>query len=199
MNPKFYNAVKSNDITTFLSLVKENGEILHQITADSLSTPLHLASRYGCTEIVSEIVRLCPDIVSAENKNLETPIHEACRQENVGVLKLLLDANSTAICKLNQNGKSACFLACRHGNLDMLNLLLNLSEMGGPEATGFDQSCIHIAASRGHTGRHKMVFSIKFAFFFLTFTYFCWKVPCRLIQLLQCGLYACWTTLLILN
>ncbi|TKY48203.1 Ankyrin repeat-containing protein [Spatholobus suberectus] len=152
MDPKFYDAVMINDITTFSSLVKENEEILQQRTADSLSTPLHLASRYGCTEIVSEIVRLCPDMVSAENKNLETPIHEACRQENVRVLKLLLDANSSAVCKLNQNGKSACFLACSHGHLDMVNLLLNNpSEMVWPEAAGLDQTCIHIAASRGHT------------------------------------------------
>ncbi|KAK7335920.1 hypothetical protein VNO80_28054 [Phaseolus coccineus] len=151
MDPKFYDAVKTNDITTFSSLVKENEEILQQRTADSLSTPLHLASRYGCTEIVSDIVRLCPDMVSAEDKNLETPVHEACRQENVGILKLLLDANSAAACKPNLNGKNVCFLACSHGHLDMVILLLNLSEMVGPEAAGFDQSCIHIATSRGHT------------------------------------------------
>jgi len=159
MDPKFYDAVKTNDITTFSSLVKENAEILQQRTADSLSTPLHLASRYGCTEIVSDIVRLCPHMVSAEDKNLDTPVHEACRQENVGVLKLLLDANSAAVCKPNLNGKSACFLACSHGHLDMVILLLNLSEMVGLEAAGFDQSCIHIATSRGHTGRYKNTFS----------------------------------------
>ncbi|RDX63986.1 Ankyrin repeat-containing protein, partial [Mucuna pruriens] len=151
MDPKFYEAVRSNDITTFSSLVKENEEILQQKTADSLSTPLHLASRYGCTEIVSEIVSLCPDMVSAENKKMGTPIHEACQQDNVGVLKLLLDANPRALCKLNPNGKTACFVACSHGHLDMVNLLLNLSDMVGPEAAGFDQTCIHIAASRGHT------------------------------------------------
>ncbi|CAJ1955292.1 unnamed protein product [Sphenostylis stenocarpa] len=142
MDPKFYYTVRTNDIATFSSLVNENKEILHQRTADSLSTPLHLASRYGCTEIVSDIVRLCPVMVSAENKILETPIHE--------VLKLLLHTNSAAVCKINLNGKNACFLACSHGHVDMVNLLLNLSEMVGPEAAGFDQSCIHIAASRGH-------------------------------------------------
>jgi len=165
MDPKFYVAVRNNDMATFSSLVKENEEILQQRTADSLSTPLHLASRYGCTEILSNIVRLCPDMVSAEDKNLETPVHEACRQDNVEVLKLLLDANFAAVCKPNLEGKNACFVACSHGHLDMVNLLLNLSEMVGPEAAGFDQSCIHIAASRGHIGRHKntFFFSTEFA------------------------------------
>ncbi|KAL2332342.1 hypothetical protein Fmac_019923 [Flemingia macrophylla] len=151
MDAKFYDAVRTNDITTFSSLVNENEKILHQKTGDSLNTPLHLASRYGCTEIVSEIVRLRPDMVSAENKNMETPIHEACRHENAGILKLLLDANSTAVRKLNQNGKSAWFIACSHGHLDVVNVLLNLPEMMGPEEAGFDQTCIHVAASRGHT------------------------------------------------
>ena len=71
---------------------------------------------------VSEIVRLCPDMVSAENNNTETPIHEACRQENVKVLILILEANPTAACKLNSSCKSAFFVACFHGHLDLVDL-----------------------------------------------------------------------------
>ncbi|XP_061359129.1 ankyrin repeat-containing protein At5g02620-like [Gastrolobium bilobum] len=151
MDPKFLDAIRKNDITTFSSLVKENEGILNQRTADSFNTPLHLASMYGCTEMVSEIVGLCPDMISAENKNMETPIHEACRQENVKVLMLMLGVNPTAACKLNPTCKSAFFLACSLGHLDLVNLLLNLSEMVEPEAAGFDQTCIQIAVSRGHT------------------------------------------------
>lgn len=155
MDPKLFDAIRRNDITTFSSLVKEDEEILNQITQDSFSTPLHLATKYGCTEMVSEIVRLFPDMVFAENKQLKTPIHEACQQENVKVLMLLLEANPTAACKLNSSCKSAFMVACSHGHLDMVNLLLNLSEMVGLEVAGFDEACIHIAISRGHTGRHE--------------------------------------------
>ncbi|WJX69880.1 hypothetical protein P8452_54052 [Trifolium repens] len=151
MDQEFFDAIKKNDMNTFLSLVKEREGILYQRTDDTLSTPLHLASKYGCIEMVSEIVRLCPDMVSAENKNIETPIHEACRQENVEVLILLLEVNPMAACKLNPTCKSAFFVACCHGHLDLVNLLLNLSDNVGREVAGFDQACFLIAASRGHT------------------------------------------------
>ncbi|KEH39550.1 ankyrin repeat plant-like protein [Medicago truncatula] len=151
MDQEFFDAIKKNDMITFSSIVKEREGILNQKTDDTFSAPLHLASKYGCIEMVSEIVKLCPDMVSAENKNMETPIHEACRQENVKVLMLLLEVNPTAACKLNPTCKSAFLVACSHGHLDLVNLLLNLSEIVGQEVAGFDQACFHVAAVRGHT------------------------------------------------
>ncbi|KAL1307149.1 hypothetical protein AAHE18_17G011200 [Arachis hypogaea] len=129
MDPNLFDAIRKNDIATFSSLLKENEGILNQKTADSYSTPLHIASKYGCTEMVSEIISMCPDMVCVENKKHETPIHEACRQENAKVLMLLLDANPNAAYKLYASCKSPLFLACSHGHLDMVNLLLNLPEI----------------------------------------------------------------------
>jgi ankyrin repeat protein len=76
-----------------MSLVNKNEEILQQRTANTLHTPLHLASRFGHIELVKEIVKLCPDMIAAENNKLETPFHEASRQGNVEVFELLLDTN----------------------------------------------------------------------------------------------------------
>ncbi|GLT70857.1 hypothetical protein SLA2020_429110 [Shorea laevis] len=56
-----------------------------------MDTALHLASKFGHVEMVSEIVKLCPDMVATQNKMLETPIHEACRRGTAEVLKVLLD------------------------------------------------------------------------------------------------------------
>ncbi|KAL4292322.1 hypothetical protein AHAS_Ahas18G0016500 [Arachis hypogaea] len=151
MDPNLFDAIRKNDIATFSSLLKENEGILNQKTADSYSTPLHIASKYGCTEMVSEIISMCPDMVCVENKKHETPIHEACRQENAKVLMLLLDANPNAAYKLYASCKSPLFLACSHGHLDMVNLLLNLPEFAERSTAEFDQTCILIAASRGHT------------------------------------------------
>ncbi|MED6204831.1 hypothetical protein PIB30_012329 [Stylosanthes scabra] len=151
MDPNLFEAIRKNDIAAFSSLLKENEGILNQKTADSYSTPLHIASKYGCNEMVSEIISLCPDMVSVENKKHETPIHEACRQENDKVLMLLLDANPNAAYKLYPTCKSPLFIACSHGHLDMVNLLLNLPEMAEKSIEAFDQTCILIAASRGHT------------------------------------------------
>jgi ankyrin repeat protein len=179
MDQEFFDAIKKNDMNTFSSLVKEREGILYQRTDDTLSTPLHLASKYGCIEMVSEIIRLCPDMVSAENKNIETPIHEACRQENVEILILLLEVNPMAACKLNPTCKSAFFVACCHGHLDLVNLLLNLSDNVGREVAGFDQACFLIAASRGHTGVHREFSSLcllVFDLYFIVVNYYFSKI-----------------------
>ncbi|XP_054782849.1 ankyrin repeat-containing protein At5g02620-like [Prosopis cineraria] len=152
MDQKLLDAIKKNDPPTFLRLIQENEAILHQRTDESLSTALHVACRHGNVEAVSEIVRLCPEMVDAENKNQDTPFHEACRKGNVQVLRLLLGVNAKGVMKLNSSGKSAFYEACSYGHLDMVNLLLNLpDDTVDPKEPSFDATCVHIAASRGHT------------------------------------------------
>ncbi|KAI4329220.1 hypothetical protein L6164_021507 [Bauhinia variegata] len=152
MDPQFFEAIITNDTSTVLSLVQEDEGILQQRTEDCFSSALHLACKYGHIEMVSEIIRLYPDMVAAENKKLETPFHEACRQDNTHVLKLLLEVNPSAALKPDSSGKTALSVACSHGHLDMVNFLLKkLPVMGASGEPGFDQTCIHVAASRGHT------------------------------------------------
>ena len=115
MDQRLLEAVHKNDRQAFMSLVNKNEEILQQRTANTLNTPLHLASRFGYIELVTEIIKLCPDMVGADNSKLETPLHEACRQGNVEVLELLLDINSWADCKLNSDNQSGFFMAAIMG------------------------------------------------------------------------------------
>ncbi|KAI4355601.1 hypothetical protein L6164_004358 [Bauhinia variegata] len=152
MDQQLFEAIMKNDTRTFLSLVQEEEGLLLQRTENSFSSALHIACKYGHIEMVSDIIRLCPDMVFAQNKTLETPFHEACRQDNAKVLMLLLEVNPSAAYKPNSCGESAFFVACSHGSLDMVNLLLNyLPVMAASGEVGFDQTCIHVAASRGHT------------------------------------------------
>ncbi|PON88579.1 Transmembrane protein [Trema orientale] len=147
MDPKLLEAISSNDLSTFLGLIRENEGILEQKTA-CLNTVLHFASMFGHIEIVSEIIRLCPEMIAAENKDSETPVHEACRQGNPNVLKLLLEANPKAAFKLNSDKQSAFFVACSLGHLDAVNLLLKQPGILGSEEVGLDQTCVLVAASR---------------------------------------------------
>ncbi|TQD95457.1 hypothetical protein C1H46_018942 [Malus baccata] len=152
MDPRLLESITSNNVPAFIALVRENEGLVEQRTAnDSLNTVLHIATKFGCIDIVSEIVRLSPEMVAAENKHLETSVHEACRLGNASVLKLLLEANPRAACKLNSDKRSAAFVACRLGHFDVVNLLLNQSGLEGLEDIGIDETCIHIAASSGHT------------------------------------------------
>ena len=152
MDPTLLEAVRRNDISTFNSLIQKNGKILEQREADSENTVLHLASKFGHLDMVSNIVKLCPRMVAAENKDLETPVHEASRLGNAKVLKLLLESNPGVASKPNSANESALFGACRYGQLDVVNLLLDQPGIPVVGKEGFDQTCIHVAASGGHTG-----------------------------------------------
>ncbi|KAK4590755.1 hypothetical protein RGQ29_021075 [Quercus rubra] len=151
MDSRLLEAIRIKDTPTLISLFQANEGILEQRTTDSSDTALHLASMLGHVDMVSEIVKLCPDLVAAENKKLETPIHEASRQGKAEVLNLLLEANPMAASKVNSENKSAFFLACSNGHYDVVKLLLNNTGMRGLEENAFDQICIHVAAYEGHT------------------------------------------------
>ncbi|XP_060670489.1 ankyrin repeat-containing protein At5g02620-like [Ziziphus jujuba] len=150
MDSQLMEAIRSNDVSTFINLVRENEGILEQKSV-CLNTALHYASMFGHIDIVSEIIKLSPDMIAAENKDMETPFYEACRQGNVNVIKLLLEANPSAAFMLNSERKSAFFVACSHGHLDVVNLLLTQPGLLDLEEAGLDLTCIHVAASRGHS------------------------------------------------
>ncbi|KAF3953500.1 hypothetical protein CMV_021066 [Castanea mollissima] len=133
MDQRLLEAIRKNDRQAFMSLVNENEEIIQQRTANTFHAPLHLASRFGHIELVTEIIKLCPDMVAADNSKLETPLHEAS-------------------CKLNSDNQSGYFMACNHGDLDVVKLLLSKPWLQGLEEDDLVQNCLHVAVSRGHTG-----------------------------------------------
>ncbi|KAK9266106.1 hypothetical protein L1049_003452 [Liquidambar formosana] len=71
MDPRLLEAIVRNDIPTFISLVRKNEGVLEHRTANSLNTVLHLASKFGHSELAMEIHGLRPDLVVAKNKKLE--------------------------------------------------------------------------------------------------------------------------------
>lgn len=153
MDQNLLQVIEMNAMPVFMSLVKENEAIVRQRTDDVLDTALHLTSRLGHVDMVKEIVELCPEMVVAENKTLETPFHEACSHGQVKVVKMLLQANSDVAFKRNSENLTGFFLACSNGHLDVVTLLL--AEIGSSscfEEDAVDQTCIHAAASNGHTG-----------------------------------------------
>lgn len=168
MEPSLLEAIRRNDTPTFNSLVQKNEEIVEQREANSMNTVLHLASKYGHVGMVSSIISLRPDMVSAENNDKETPFHEASRVGNVKILKLLLEANPEAARKLNSANRTALFMACSYGHVNSVSLLLSqpgLVRLG--EDGAFDRNCVHVAARGGHTGNGN---NIKISFVRYIFT-----------------------------
>ncbi|XP_038899257.1 ankyrin repeat-containing protein At5g02620-like [Benincasa hispida] len=152
MDQNLMQAIEMNVMPLFLSLMKENKSIVWQRTEEVSDTVLHLASRLGHVDIVQEVVESCPEMVLAENKNLETPFHEACRYGHVKVVKVLLEANHEVASRRNVENLSGFFVACSNGHLDVVTLLMvEIGISSCLEEDAFDQTCIHAAASNGHT------------------------------------------------
>lgn len=138
MDSRLIEALVRSDMESFTRLYQQDEEILEQRTSSSLSTALHIASKYGRLDLVKEIVRLRPQKVAAENKIFETPLHEACRQGNVEVVILLMEANPWVSCKLNAEKQSALFIACSNGHLEVVKFLLNQPWLLGIEEENVD-------------------------------------------------------------
>ncbi|CAL1378226.1 unnamed protein product [Linum trigynum] len=152
MHPSLFEAIVRNDREMLSSLVQENGNILDHTTKSGLETALHLASKYGKEDLVMEIVKLKPEMVLAENKNMETPLHEACRQGNPRVVLMLLEAHPWVACKLNCNHQSALFLSSSNGHLNVVKILLSQPWLLDLEDDDdVSMSSLHVAASKGHT------------------------------------------------
>lgn len=156
MDDQLFKACTMGDKVTFLRLIEENQSVLQQRTHGSLSTPLHLASRSGHSELVTEIIKLQKDLVLVENHMKNTPLHEACRREHVGIVSQLLEATPCVAYKLNCGNESALFVACYHRQLAAAEVLVENMYLDALDEVGPSTS-LHEAASQGYTGIVKKI------------------------------------------
>ncbi|KAF9612770.1 hypothetical protein IFM89_003780 [Coptis chinensis] len=160
MDRRLHAAVLVGNVPTFLELVRENVEILEQTTLRSMNTVMHLASKFGHLELVTELIKLRPEMVSAENEKMETPLHDACRRGHVEIVKLLVDADSWALSKLNSENESVLFVACEAGKFDVVKQLLDYTWLLTLEEDGLTTS-LHVASSGGHLDIAKDLLEVR--------------------------------------
>ncbi|KAJ0007530.1 hypothetical protein Pint_29647 [Pistacia integerrima] len=149
MDQRLLAAIVRNDLPSFIRLFQEDEAILEQ-TTKSLSTALHIAARYGHIKLVTEIIRLRPEMTAAENKNLETPLHDACRQGNADVVRLLMETDPWVSCRCNSEKQSLLFIACSNGHLEVVKFLLCQPWLLEIEENNDDLTSLHVAVSKGH-------------------------------------------------
>ena len=160
MDRRLFEAVPKGDVSTFLSLIQEDEDIIKQVVSGSGNTVLHLAARFGHLELAAEIVKVRPELAAAENEKLETPLHEACGEGRVEIAALLLEVDPWIAPKVNLNEESALFVGCKKGNLDVVKHLLEkypwllMLELDAPTTS------LHAAASGGHTGEYRYSSSV---------------------------------------
>ncbi|KAJ9168305.1 hypothetical protein P3X46_019848 [Hevea brasiliensis] len=161
MDRRLQETILRGDIPTFLSLIRENENIIDKtITAWSSNTILHLAARFGPLELAKEILKLKPEMVSEVNEKSETPLFEACREGRTDMVMLLVESDPWVVYKVNQDNETALFAACERGKLDVVNCLLNFQHLLMLEVDGLTTS-LHVAALGGHTEIVKEILKIR--------------------------------------
>ncbi|KAD4889166.1 hypothetical protein E3N88_21239 [Mikania micrantha] len=139
-------AIVENDTVAFIYMVEDDEHLLERRIGND--TVLHLASRLGNAEMVSLILELKPELVTAENSISETPIHDACRMGHEIVVMLLMEKNPWVANKLNRGNKNALFLACIYGHFKIVEYFLNEFRW---LTLITDAACLHVAVSKGQT------------------------------------------------
>lgn len=152
MDRRLNEAVFRGDVEAIQKLIEEDANIIKQTIEGSLHTILHLASRFGHVELVKEIVKLFPEMVSAENRDLETPLHEACREGRLEIVRILLEDDPWVAYKTNMWDKSVLYVACERGRIEVVRHLLNDVQMLLMLEVDMSTTSLHAAASSGHTG-----------------------------------------------
>ncbi|XP_009757797.1 ankyrin repeat-containing protein At5g02620-like [Nicotiana sylvestris] len=161
MDRRLYEAVFRGDIPAIHKLIEEDENIIKQTIPGSLHTILHLAARLGHVELATAIVKLFPEMASAENRDLETPLHEACREGRIEIVRILLENDPWVGYKTNLWDKSVLYIACERGRIEVVKHLLNNVQRLLMLEVDMLTSSLHVAASSGHTEIVKEVVKVR--------------------------------------
>eukprot|EP01018_Ginkgo_biloba_P040833 Gb_06243 [translate_table: standard] len=152
MDSRLFEAAQLGDNQAMLHLVHESPDVLDQVTKSNENTALHVASRAGQSEFVSEILRIRPQLLNVVNRRLDTALHEAAREGHTAVVKILLEHDSHLAYKVNQQCETALFTASEEGHLSVVKQLLQIAYLISMESEKPDErTSLHAAAIRGHS------------------------------------------------
>ncbi|RXH98428.1 hypothetical protein DVH24_010753 [Malus domestica] len=139
-------------------------------------TPLHVAARVGCGEVVTfliehikaepmEVVDLDPEkeptdgeaykkLLRMPNLEMDTALHVAVRYNHAGVAKILLSADPELCCSFYSTKESPLFLAVRAGSTSIADYILKKTP---------DHESLSFQGTNGVTALHAAATRIPFA------------------------------------
>ncbi|XP_010519891.1 PREDICTED: ankyrin repeat-containing protein NPR4-like [Tarenaya hassleriana] len=169
MDRQLQETIIKGDTEAFLSLLHQHPpEIIAAAAAPpSGNTVLHVAARLGHVALAAEILRVFPEMATAENHLLETPFHTAAREGHAELVRLLAEADPDTVVKVNGYGESAVFMAADRGRVEVVRWLLGLwpwlltLEVDALTSTTSTTTSLHVAASNGHIEVVKEIIEIR--------------------------------------
>lgn len=91
MDPRFFGAVRSGDLTSLHALLTEDPLILDRISLNSVENPLHVSSFSGQTQITREMVCRKPAFARELNQDGFSLMHIASANGHVELLRVGYD------------------------------------------------------------------------------------------------------------
>ena len=136
-----------SEATSLLTLLAE-GDTVNQTNRDG-STPLILASEFGCTQTVSV---LCAAGAAVDQANLggDTPLILACEEGHTQTASVLVAAGA-AVDKADNIGRTPLFLAIDNGHLAIAQLLISRGASRTISVLGQERTAMGRATRGGHT------------------------------------------------
>lgn len=143
MDRELYLAASTGDLNYIKRLITdEAGYCQAQFTPQSNSL-LHVAITFQRTELVRNLIQLCPCLLPHRNSHGDTPLHVAAKIGCWEIVRLLIDdgvplhqacemgnyddpspGDLSLLRKVNGSGDSALHLAVRNGHIGVVELLV---------------------------------------------------------------------------
>ena len=152
--------------TNFVKEILDVCPLLLQQANAKEETPLHIAARYGHSDIVEVLIKYCAqarhdkdleegiepvkEMLKMTNKEKDTALHEAVRYNHLEVVELLISKDPNFSYSANNAGETPLYIAAERGFEDVLFQILDECKSpmhGGP----LGRTALHAAVLRGGT------------------------------------------------
>ncbi|GMY20683.1 ankyrin repeat-containing protein At2g01680 [Fagus crenata] len=142
-NTVLYIAAEFNQLE-FVRAVTHRCPLLFQSGNSNGDTPLHVAAKVGCCEIVDECHKK-KELLRIVNVDKDTALHCATRNGHYQSVKLLLEADLELSNLINNADESPLYLATSKGLTDISELILNASPSSSSHAGPNGITALHEA------------------------------------------------------
>ncbi|XP_042513772.1 ankyrin repeat-containing protein At5g02620-like [Macadamia integrifolia] len=149
-NTAVHEAIRRNDHKMVKSLIKADPDLWYPIFDDADEeggeSPLYLAAREGCVDIINQIFLICPSPAHGGPYG-RTALHVAVIEGHLGVVKILLEKKRELVNKVDENGRTALHYATAFKKRHMIvQQLLRHDTSIGYQLDNDGLSAFHIAA-----------------------------------------------------
>ncbi|KAL1541862.1 ankyrin repeat-containing protein-like protein [Salvia divinorum] len=141
---KLYEAASKGDVTTLQQLVQEDPYLIHGVSFPCSRNLLHIASVYGQTAIVEQVLKLNPLLARSSDSQKSSPLHIAVDQGDLEVAKRLLLVAPEMCWWRDDQGMNPVHIAAVKGRYMVLAELLRLDLSPARERVHRGQTALHL-------------------------------------------------------